>query len=69
MMNLSLARCKMRKIPSPDLNDKLILILSFILFYCRRTKRFKKPAPDFDGAGSSKPSIEEGAAGLERVTV
>ena len=58
MMNLALVRCKMRKVPSPDINDKLIPILSSF-FCCRQEEKFKKPAPDFDGAGSSKSSIEE----------
>ena len=31
MMNLSLVRCKMLKIPSPDINDKLIPILFFFV--------------------------------------
>ena len=36
MMNLSPARCKILKIPSPLINDKLTPILSF--FFCRRAE-------------------------------
>ena len=47
MMDLSLVRCKMLKIPSPAINDKLIPIL-FILFYsCRRAERLKRLASPY----------------------
>ena len=36
MMNLSLVRCKILKIPSPVINDKLIPISSS--FFCRRAE-------------------------------
>ena len=45
MMDLSLVRCKMLKIPSPVINDKLIPILSF--FFADVQKVLKKLAPPY----------------------
>ena len=39
MVNLSLVMCKMLKLPSPVINDKLISILSSFLPTCRKCSR------------------------------
>ena len=57
MMNLSLARCKMLKIPSPVINDKLIPILSF--FFADVQKVLKKLASPYTVGDKLSTKVRE----------